>query len=177
MSGDDRRTALTAAEAQELCRLLAAEERAYGRLYRLARRQNRYLRRHDLARLESNAGEWGKYLPHATRAREERERCVASYAARVGLDAPPPTPLALLDYADLAVKTEVRERVRGLLEITTRLARQNELNRNLTCYCLDLVQEEADIFREAVLNDPAGRYGEDARKTTAGPGGVLVRQA
>ena len=169
--------ALSEASARELCRLLESEEHAYRRLYRLARRQNRYLRRQDLERLESNAGEWGKYLPCANRARKAREHCVAACSARVGLDPPPRTPVALLDYAALPVKRSVRTRVRGLLDITTRLARQNELNRQLTTYCLDLVHEEAEIFRESVLSDPSGRYDDDARPTTAGPGGVFVRQA
>jgi hypothetical protein len=169
--------ALSDEEAHSLCSVLAAEERAYRRLLRLARRQNRYLRTHALDRLESNAQEWSKYLPLATSARRAREELVAGYAARCGFEAPPPSPASLLDYTGLEVKQAVRGHVRALLEITGRLARQNELNRRLASYCLDLVREETEIFRDGVLTDPSGRYGEDAQRTTAGPGGVLVRQA
>ncbi|MFO7653927.1 MAG: flagellar export chaperone FlgN [Candidatus Krumholzibacteriia bacterium] len=177
MSSSTRESILTAQEAREICSLLEAEERAYRRLVRLTRRQNRYLGCHDLGRLESNAAEWGKYLPLATAARRARESYVADCARRLGFTAPPPSPTALLDYAPMDVKTAVRSRVSGLLAVTTELARRNELNRHLTRYCLDLLQEETEIFRNGVLQDPAGRYGGDARRTTAGPGGVLVRQA
>ena len=84
-----RRSVLSAEEARELCSCLAAEERAYRRLYRLARRQNRYLCRHDIERLEANAQEWGKYLPMATAARRARERCIAERARNLGMTAPP----------------------------------------------------------------------------------------
>jgi hypothetical protein len=164
-------------EARELCILLEAEDRAYRRLLRLARRQNRYLRRHDLDRLENNAREWGNFLPTATAARRAREIHVATCAERLGLPSSPASPATLLDYARLELKQAVRDRVQGLLETTTQLARQNELNGHLTRYCLDLVQEESEIFRNYVLEDPAGRYGDDAQRAAAGPGGVLVRQA
>jgi len=75
----------------------------------------------------------------------------------------------------------INEIVHGKRRITAdtalRLARQNELNRALAEFCLDLVREESEIFKRCVLDDPSGCYGEDALRADRGPGGVLVKQA
>ena len=168
---------LPAQDANELCVLFGDEERQYRRLLRLAWRQNRYLRRQDTARLAENTHQWQKYLPAADAARRRRERCVALVAENLGIFPALTSPLQLLDYADLQVKRQVRDSVQELLAVTTRLARQNELNRQLAAFCIELTQEEAEIFRRCVLDDPAGCYDDAARPTTNGPGGVLERQA
>jgi len=49
-------------------------------LLRLSVRQNRYLRKQDLARLEANAAEWRRYMPSAETARTSRE----TYLKRLG---------------------------------------------------------------------------------------------
>ena len=67
-------------EARSLQDLLATEETAYRRLLRLSVRQNRYLRKQDLARLEANAAEWRRYMPSAETARTSRE----TYLKRLG---------------------------------------------------------------------------------------------
>jgi len=51
------------------CRLLTSlmdtEDLNYRRLLRLAWRQNSYMKRQDVDRLEANAADWAKHLPTA----------------------------------------------------------------------------------------------------------------
>lgn len=161
----------------QLCALLREEERQYRRLLRLAWRQNRYLRRQDTERLAENTQQWQKYLPLADAARCRREHAVAQLAENLGRGAERVSPLQLLDYADHDLKQQIRRHVRELVAVTGRLARQNELNRQLAAFCVALTQEEAEIFKRCVLSDPAGCYDRSARPKANGPGGVLVRQA
>jgi hypothetical protein len=166
---------------EEDCRRLGAvldlEDRNYRRLLRLAWRQNSYMQRQDVDRLEANAREWARYLPEANEARIARERCVGSLAQQCGLSIPPDRVEDLLDYSDSDTKNEVTRSLNRVRRMAAKLARQNELNRLLAEFCLDLVREEAEIFTSAVLENPAGCYDQKARNTAGGPGGVLVRQA
>ena len=82
-------TTLTPAEARSAGRCFRDEADAYRRLLRLAVRQNRYMRRNDVARLEANAREWRRYLPEAQAAkrplrlvRTRRESCQSSSSPR-----------------------------------------------------------------------------------------------
>jgi hypothetical protein len=163
------------------CRLLAAlmetEDRHYRRLLRLAWRQNSYMKRQDVDRLESNAMDWSRHLPEADQSRIARERYVAEMARRIGLSIPPGRVSDLLDYTDPATRREVTAAMKSLRRTAGRLARQNELNRNLAEFCLDLAHEESQIFKKCVLEDPTGCYGDDAKATDRGPGGFLVKQA
>ena len=157
--------------------VLDTEGTHYRRLLRLAWRQNSYMQRQDVDRLESNAREWDLYLPLANEARIARERCVGELAARNGLTIPPGRVEDLLDYSDPETKRTVAVALGGVRRTAAKLARQNELNRLLADFCLDLVHEEAEIFTSAVLENPAGCYDEGARNRRRGPGGVIVRQA
>jgi len=74
-------------------------------------------------------------------------------------------------------KSEVKDAINDLRAVSIRLERQNELNRQLAEFCLDLAREEAEIFKSTVLADPTGCYGNNAQNASRGPGGVLVRQA
>jgi len=149
--------------------ILDLEGTHYRRLLRLAWRQNSYMQRQDV--------EWGHYLPLANQARIARERYVGEIAARNGLTIPPGRVEDLLDYTDPDTKRKVAGALGGVRRAAAKLARQNELNRLLADFCLDLVHEEAEIFKSAVLDNPAGCYDEDARNHGRGPGGVIVRQA
>jgi len=163
------------------CELLASllndEARQYRRLLRLAWRQNSYMKRQDVDRLDANAREWACYLPEADEARIARERCVQEMTRTSGTLAG--------DRGVQIIREKAGQRARDLLDtalndmraVSVRLARQNELNRQLAEFCLDLAREEAEIFKKAVLNDPTGCYGQNARNTTRGAGGVLVKQA
>ena len=168
---------LLAADTRELQHLLGAEQQEYRRLLRLAWRQNAYMKRQDVARLAENVQEWQKYLPAAHSQRRERQKYVAQLAASLGLIEQVDSLTRLLDHVSAEHWEQLQKALRELLATTTQLARQNELNRQLAAFCCDLASEEAAIFKSCVLDDPAGCYGEDAQKSTAGPGGVLERQA
>jgi len=165
------------ADLQRLAELLENEESQYRRLLRLAWRQNSYMKRQDVDRLETNAREWNRYLPLANQARSAREKFLAYMGGNLGLGAGQP------EIQDLLVGTRspIARRIAQLLVVmkgtALRLARQNELNRALAEFCLDLVREESEIFKRCVLDDPSGCYGEDALRADRGPGGVLVKQA
>jgi len=164
-------------EAEEICALLGDEERQYRRLRRLAWRQSAYLKRRDARRLEKNAEEWGKYLPAADAARRRREGRLGELAARWGL---PPQKLSahrLFDRARPADGVRLRAAVKRLAETVSELYRQNGLNAMLARFSLELAGEEADLFRRSVLEDPAGRYGDDGRRTVADRGCVVQQRA
>ncbi len=159
--------------------LLAGEEAGYRRLLRLAWRQNSYMKRQDVDRLEANAADWARHLPAADAARIApgtllRRACAASLGGAAGA-APARTcwPACGPDSG----AAPLRAALAALRRTVGRLARQNELNRHLAAFCLDLAQEETRIFRDCVLDDPAGCYGRDARNANRGAGGVLVKQA
>lgn len=165
----------------EDCRLLASllevEAKQYRRLLRLAWRQNSYMKRQDVDRLDFNATEWSRYLPLADEARIARERFVQELAHQRGLDGASGTLEKLMAGTCPKTQQEVLISTNDLRAVSVRLARQNELNRQLAEFCLDLAKEEAEIFKSSVLSDPTGCYGQNAQNSTRGPGGVLVKQA
>ncbi len=160
-----------------LASLLEVETRQYRRLLRLAWRQNSYMKRQDVDRLDSNARQWAKYLPQADEARIARERFVRELANNQGLGNQDISIEKLIKTTCPRARAEVVRATNDLRATSVRLARQNELNRQLAEFCLDLAREEAEIFRSAVLTDPSGCYGNNARNAERGPGGVLVKQA
>ncbi len=170
-------TRLENEDCRRLGSILDKESHQYRRLLRLAWRQNSYMQRQDVDRLEANAREWARYLPLANEARISRERYVGELAKRMDLSIPPHGVEDLLDYTEPETKRTVASALGGVRRTAAKLARQNELNRLLAEFCLDLVHEEAEIFKDAVLDNPAGCYDGDAQNTRSGPGGVLVRQA
>jgi len=175
MSNDTTR--LKSEECIRLGAILDIEGHHYRRLLRLAWRQNSYMQRQDVDRLEANAREWARYLPLANEARISRERFVGELAARNGLTIPPGRVEDLLDHTDPTTTRTVAGALGKVRHAAARLARQNELNRLLAEFCLDLVHEEAEIFKSAVLENPAGCYDKGARNQGRGPGGVIVKQA
>ncbi len=168
-------------DLNEDCRLLASlleiENHQYRRLLRLAWRQNSYMKRQDVDRLDSNAAEWSKYLPMADEARIARERFIQELAQQKNISRSPALMDEILKEATEETRSIVKTAVNNLRAVSVRLERQNELNRQLAEFCLDLAREEAEIFRSSVLSDPTGCYGKDAQNASRGPGGVLVRQA
>ncbi len=166
-------------EAATLCRLLEEEETQYRRLRRLAWRQTAYLKRRDAERLEKNAQEWRQFVPVAEAARRRREEHVAALSRRFGLAE------GILAGSELAARAgpPQRERiaaaVRRLAATAGDLYRQNGLNALLARFCLELVQQEADIFRRVVTNDPSGGYAEGGRRAAGAgaTGSVIWRRA
>jgi hypothetical protein len=175
MSHDIKR--LEKADCLRLGASLVAEESNYRRLLRLAWRQNSYMQRQDVDRLESNATDWSRAIPAADAARISRERLVSELATKTGVTIPPGRVEDLLDYTDQKAKSEVRSALTGLRRAAARLARQNEINRTLAEFCLDLSREETEVFKQAVLADPKGAYDGNANTAARGPGGVVQRQA
>lgn len=177
METQGRTARLANEEGQLLASLLEIEDRNYRRLLRLAWRQNSYMRRQDVDRLESNARDWSIYLPRANEARIARERFVSQLGDNLGRPIPPNKMIDLLEFASDTTRGRVVTSIRKLQQTTLRLARQNELNRTLAEYCLDLANEESKLFQRALKEEPNGCYDGGARPETRSPGGVLQRQA
>ena len=177
MNAQRQATARIDADCRLLISLLEVETINYRRLLRLAWRQNSYMKRQDVDRLDFNGREWARYLPAANESRLAREKFVQKMARERGLSIPPGNLAELLELAGCDTKLEIQEAINDLKTTTVRLARQNTLNRELASFCLDLAKEEAEIFKQSVLKDPAGCYSGKAENTNRGPGGVLVRQA
>ncbi len=167
----------TTGDLARLAQLLQRESGQYRRLLRLAWRQNSYMKRQDVDRLEANSKEWSRYLPIALKAKTERENFMLSLNTRLGQEARTDNISACLQGVSKFAQRQVLHLLNEIKLTAGKLARQNELNRSLAEFCLDLAQEEHEIFKRFVLDDPAGCYGEDARRSDRGPGGVLVRQA
>jgi hypothetical protein len=177
MNGQRQATARIDADCRLLVSLLEVETHNYKRLLRLAWRQNSYMKRQDVDRLEVNGREWARYLPVANESRLAREEYVQRMARERGMSIPPGSMTELLELVACDTKAEIQDAVNDLKATAVRLARQNELNKDLASFCLDLAHEEAKIFKQSVLKDPAGCYSGEAQNIQSGPGGVLVRQA
>ncbi len=173
----NRANTLSGEECRLLASLLEIEDKNYSRLLRLAWRQNSYMKRQDVDRLDFNSREWSRYLPEADMARLGRERYIHDLAAKLDLQMPPARIQDLLDYVDPDIRQEINQALTSLVKTTGSLARQNEANRSLAQFCIDLAHEEAEIFKTTVLDDPQGCYGEDAKASNRGPGGVFIKQA
>ncbi len=128
-------------------------------------------------RLEANAGEWGVFLPRANEARLARERFVGQMGEAIGRPIPPNKMTDILEFTDAGTRKKVVLAIRRLQDTTLRLARQNELNRNLAEYCLDLAGEETKIFQRCLTEDPDGCYDGEAKPNGRTPGGFVHRQA
>lgn len=167
---------LAAAEARSLQALLDGEETAYRRLLRLAMRQNRYLRRQDLARLEANAADWRRHLPQAESARAMRESYLMQLGDNRGIAR------AELSMSRLARGTvgpygrDLRRGLRRWEETTGELMRQNSLNGMLARFCLGLVDEEAAILCRG-MSGKDGCYDAQGGERKGTCAGVIVRQA
>ncbi len=166
----------TAVQLRELSDLLDAEADCYAHLLDLARQQGRLMRDQDLAGLAENTQSWQHSLPLADGARIRRERLAAELMTRGDQPAEAATLTAWLPKLPPLHREGIEPAVRRVRATVRALDRQNELNRRLAEFCLDLVEEEAAVFRRAVLTDPSGRYDGAARCTQSGPGGVLERQ-
>ncbi|MBU8870704.1 MAG: flagellar protein FlgN [Gemmatimonadales bacterium] len=177
METQGRTASLIKEDGQLLASLLEIEDRNYRRLLRLAWRQNSYMRRQNVDRLETNAQEWSVYLPRANEARIARERFVGEMGDSIGRPIPPNKMTDILHFTDADTRRKVFSAIKILQDTTMRLARQNDLNRNLAEYCLDLAGEESKMFQRCLTEDPDGCYDGDAKPNGRGPGGVLHRQA
>ncbi len=177
MQHETRQKTPTEGDLLRLAELLEREDEQYRRLLRLAWRQNSYMKRQDVDRLEANSREWSRYLAQANQTRAAREKFMVNLRRKTGIEAPAGHISAFLESGPQATTNRIRRLLMRIKATALKLARQNELNRSLAEFCLDLAREESEIFKRCVLDDPSGCYGENARKADRGPGGVLVRQA
>lgn len=167
---------LAAAEARSLLALLGDEREAYRRLLRLAVRQNRYLRRQDLARLEANADEWRRHMPQAESARALRESYLIQLGDNRGLSRGELSMSRLARQTGGAHGRDLRRGLRGWEETTAELMRQNSLNGMLARFCLGLVDEEASVLCRG-MSGKDGCYDSRGGERRGTPAGVIVRQA
>lgn len=165
------------ADARRIGDLFRAEAAAYRRLLRLAVRQNRYMRRHDLERLEANAAEWRRYLPAAETAKRRREGFLAGMAHSRGLDPARVSMAALVEWAGPVERDAVREAVAVWQKACAGLHRQNAMNGLLARFCIDLIRDQAALFREGVTGHPAGCYDGDGSPAARSAAGVIERKA
>ncbi len=175
MTGMETKT--IADDLTTLCGLLEDETQAYRRLWRLAVRQNHYMRNQDTARLASNTKDWERALPEVQSIRHNREQLQRSLAERRGW------PRDVETLEDWAQRNGHPEAERLLLlrdewkTAAEELARQNALNGNLARFCLDLVMDEAEVFRRGIQEGDGGSYDENGKRADAGTGGVVTHRA
>lgn len=166
-----------AAILERLCSTLGQEILAYHGLLRLATRQNRFLRRHELTELESLADAWALHQHEVDGLRQRRIAAQECAARAVGL----PADATLGDITqDGAMPgpagTELARLRRSLKRALAALKRQNTLNGRLARFCLDLAAGEADAVRRGLCDADGATY--DARGAMAArSGGVVTRQA
>lgn len=171
-------TMTTAAhELERLCNLIERETASYRRLWRLAVRQNSYMRRGDTERLEANAREWDRWLPDCESLQAERSEAQRALVERHGW---PRDAESVVAWAERNAHPQV-ERLTGLRdawrEAAEELNRQNALNGDLARFCLDLVADETEIFRRGIGEEQGGGYDDQGQLTGAVSGGVVTHRA
>ena len=145
-------TATTAEELERLCDLLENETQFYRKLWRLAVHQNTLMREQKTEELEQNTREWEQTLPEVEPFEE--------WASRNG-------------HPEAERLVSIREEWR---KVASELQRQNTLNGELARFCLDLVSDEAEMFRRAVQEDQGGSYDGNGQRQ-GGAGGVVTHRA
>ncbi|MBT4292233.1 hypothetical protein HOD41_06035 [bacterium] len=166
---------ITSQQISKLESLLSAELFEYRRLRRIAIKQNSYLRKRDVQRIEHNATEWAKYLPMAEKAKNARESMLVN---EIGCSEKQLNSLNIQDLEKLAGSLpdsfcETWDKWK--LSISD-LERQNNLNGILARFCLELVSDELGAIKEDCSDK------QDCYDTQGGiPGGkinsVITRRA
>ncbi|MCP4800724.1 MAG: hypothetical protein GY893_12325 [bacterium] len=138
---------ITADQISKLEGLLSAETFEYCRLHRIAIKQNSYLRRRDVKRIEHNAQEWAKYLPLAENAKMGRESMLRD---EIGFSEKHLNSINIDDLKKLAGSLpgsfcETWDKWKSSI---ADLERQNSLNGVLAHFCLELVSDELGAIRE-----------------------------
>jgi len=158
-----------------LANALRREYLHYEQLVTMAAEQGRLMTGTDLEAVGNSASAMADGLAVGDSLRHVRENLALEIMA---LDPMQPTRLSLWLQAQPDV---IRERLAGPLarvrEAGQKLLVQNEKNRRLASFCLDLVEEEAKVLRRSLTEDPAGCYDRGANHATDGTGCMLHKKA
>lgn len=154
---------------------LGREGQHYEALLALATEQGRLMTGTDLEAVGTSASALADGLAVGDALRQERERLTARLTGTEG-DQPVRLSVWLSSQPDT-----VRRRLEGpvvrVREVGQKLLRQNEKNRRLASFCLDLVEEEARILRRCFTENAAGCYDGSARTATDDHGCMLHKKA
>ena len=141
--------------------------------------QDSFVKARDYSRPRWNSATLGDALAVeiqlAVDAALERLEKGRSLAEQCGLSIPPDRVEDLLDYTGTEAKKDVSRSLNRVRQVAAKLARQNELNRLLAEFCLDLVQEEAEIFT-VTLEEALRRFAEPTRRRGARSTAPLARR-
>jgi hypothetical protein len=163
------------AHVEAVERILADECKQYEELLAVAQEQGRVMTGSDLEAIAASAQEMAQGLERADLVRREREQLVH---AMLQADGHVGKRLSTWLRSQPAAR---RERLAGPVArvrlSSQRLLQANERNRRLASFCLDLVEEEANVLRDALVQDPAGRYDDGAQPAHAGSGRMVQKQA
>lgn len=138
---------ITTEQISKLEGLLSVETIEYCRLLRIAIKQNSYLRRRDVKRIEHNAHEWSKYLPLAEKAKTARESMLKD---ELGFSQKHLNNIKITDLKKLAgsLPDSFCDAWDKWKRSIVDLERQNNLNGVLAHFCLELVSDELGAIRE-----------------------------
>jgi hypothetical protein len=166
---------ITASQVNELSSLMKAEIVEYNRLYRIAVKQNNYMRKQDIDRLDNNATEWAKYLPIAEYAKNCRETLMKRLFK---CDDTQIKKIKIKDFEDLAgsLPDSFHELWNNWLESITKLERQNSLNGVLAKFCLEMVTDEIGAIRDECF-DKQSCYDTHGEFSGNHVNSVIVRKA
>lgn len=138
---------ITAKQISKLESLLSAEMSEYRRLSRIAIKQNSYMRKRDVRRIEHNATEWAKYLPIAEKAKKARESMLIN---EIGYSKKQLNSINIQDLEKMAgsLPDSFCDAWDKWKSSIADLERQNSLNGILAHFCLELVSDELGAIRE-----------------------------
>ncbi|MEZ4388790.1 MAG: flagellar export chaperone FlgN [Candidatus Krumholzibacteriia bacterium] len=165
----------TERQVMALEQALQDEGRRYERLYELALDQGRRMTGTDLDALAASAAALAEGLAEVEQVRARREQLAFGLMATTGERTLRLT--AWLETQPAELRERLGHRVAAVRAAGQRLLRQNEKNRRLASFCLDLVEEEAQMLRRSVLHDPAGCYDRGAHPARDGGGHMLQKKA
>lgn len=161
------------AEVSALAQVLAEEHARYESLVLLAEEQNRLMTGTDMDAIQRSARLMAAGLAETDKVRAERERLSAALLKASGQEGGRLS--SWLATQPLATQERLSALVDRVRVVGTRLMQINEKNRRLASFCLDLIEEEAEVRNEVLRRDPAGRY-DRAGLQAAGDGGKMVEK-
>jgi len=155
---------------------LAEEGQRYTALLDLASAQSRHMTGADLDAIAGNAAAMATGLAQADALRQRREQLARDLMTASGHE-PTGRLSAWLEDQSPELRERLGRQVAAVRRAGELLLGQNEKNRRLASFCLDLVEEEAQVLRRALLHDSTGCYDRGAQPTHEGGGRMLQKKA